>query len=166
MNAALLSSVKMDWQTPDKLLDVVRNVAPIGLDPCTVIENPTGALYVCAHDCGMDGLTYDWITLCSADQIIYVNPPYGRALASWVTKCRAEAREGANVILLCPARTDTRWFPWDASRICFLKGRLTFKGAPAPAPFPSAVALWTYSFDIRDRFVSEFSAFGTVVIPR
>ena len=35
-SGTLHSSVKQDWQTPDDVLDVVRQVGPIGLDPCTV----------------------------------------------------------------------------------------------------------------------------------
>lgn len=53
--------------------------------------------------------------------------------------------------LLLPARTDTQvfhhfiydrqrndWHPW-VRRVQFLEGRLTFKGAPNPAPFPSMI---------------------------
>lgn len=41
IGGAVMSSQRHDWQTPDAILDAVRKVAPIGLDPCTVASNPT-----------------------------------------------------------------------------------------------------------------------------
>lgn len=35
----------MDWQTPDPVLELVRAVAPIGLDPCGAPSNPTKARF-------------------------------------------------------------------------------------------------------------------------
>ena len=43
MNPALNSSVKMDWCTPDALLELVRQVGPIIFDPCTTDDNPVVA---------------------------------------------------------------------------------------------------------------------------
>jgi hypothetical protein len=34
INKALYSSKKEDWRTPKEVLDVVREVGPIDLDPC------------------------------------------------------------------------------------------------------------------------------------
>jgi phage N-6-adenine-methyltransferase len=143
MNPALNSSVKMDWQTPDSLLDLVRQVGPIDLDPCTVMENPTRAKFFCTPE--NDGLSKPWTEM--ARGLIYVNPPYGRELPEWVAKCVAEAEARAEIVLLTPARPDTRWFQTAASRtgtatVLFWKGRIKFRGAPASAPFPSAIFYW------------------------
>jgi hypothetical protein len=155
MDPALNSSVKMDWQTPDSLLELVRRaLGYIGLDPCTVRDNPTDAHAICSPEVGLDGLTTVWAG-CGP---VYVNPPYGRELPKWVAKCVEEAGKGAEIVLLVPARPDTRWFqnayklapapngnhgaPWTPPTILFWKGRLKFKGAPASAPFPSALFYW------------------------
>lgn len=47
--APLMSSAKDDWQTPAEVLELVRKVGPIVLDPCTTVDNPTGAALIC-HD--------------------------------------------------------------------------------------------------------------------
>ncbi len=141
MNKALNSSVKMDWQTPENVLELVRKVGPIGLDPCTTRENPTGALALCSPDVGLDGLKLQWAGN-SFGALVYVNPPYGRALGAWVDKCIQEAKLGAEIILLVPSRTDTRWWHKaanEATCCAFWKGRMTFKGAPSTAPFPTCL---------------------------
>jgi hypothetical protein len=74
-----------------------------------------------------------------------MNPPYGRAIGTWVRKAREEALKGVKVVSLLPARTDTAWWHDDVMRaqeIRLLRGRLTFVGAPSPAPFPSAVVIF------------------------
>ena len=157
MNAALLSSVKMDWQTPDNVLDLVRQVGPIALDPCTTDDNPTKALAY--YTPATDGLSQSWT---DSNGIVYVNPPYGRALPLWLDKCWHEADAGAEVLALVPARTDTTWWQSNVlgASICFWRGRLRFKGAPHPAPFPSALLYWGY----RDsQFRKVFEGFGWTV---
>lgn len=160
--APLMSSARGDWQTPDCVLERVRRVAPIGLDPCTVESNPTGAwsTYTPEIDALKPGVLW-WLPDDAG--LIYCNPPYGRGIGAWVDKCR-EAAAGETVIALLPARTDTRWFPWDADAICFWRGRLTFRGAPAPAPFPSAVVYWGTEANML-RFGRAFYDAGKIVYP-
>nr|UVN04816.1 MAG: dNA N-6-adenine-methyltransferase [Bacteriophage sp.] len=76
-------------------------------------------------------------------ETVFCNPPYGRAIADWVRKCSMEAsRENTTVVMLIPARTDTRWFHdyiLNRAEIHFIKGRLRFEtdgipGGPAPSP--------------------------------
>lgn len=128
------------WQTPDNVLQLVRQVGPIVLDPCTTKLNPTGAQYiVTVVD---DGLLGNW----DLGGLVYVNPPYS-AVRAWMACCREEAHVGAEIIALVPARTDTRWFqdncaPPLSSAVCFWRGRLKFVGAPQSAPFPSALVYW------------------------
>jgi site-specific DNA-methyltransferase (adenine-specific) len=74
-----------------------------------------------------------------------MNPPYGRTIAAWVAKAHHESLRGATVVGLLPARTDATWWQdhvMKAPEIRLLRGRLTFVGAGAPAPFPSAVAIF------------------------
>ena len=76
----------------------------------------------------------------------WCNPPYGRELPKWIEKCAKEAeRNGATVVMLIPARTDTKAFHdhiYGKAEIRFLKGRLKFKGAKNGAPFPSMVVVF------------------------
>jgi phage N-6-adenine-methyltransferase len=162
--APLMSSTKMDWQTPDVVLDLVRRVGPIMLDPCTTVDNPVGAKgwY---HLPGLDGLALAWPAFSGSFDgvgLIYVNPPYGRSLPAWIKKCAEAASNGAEIIALVPARTDTRWFrqvAWSSDAICFWYGRITFVAAPNAAPFPSAVVYWG---ERRKRFVEAFRNWGWI----
>ena len=142
--ATLHSSERHDWQTPECVLERVRRVAPIAIDPCTSASNPTGAER--AFTVEEDGLAQSWgLHLLGLDGLVYVNPPYGRELPKWVNKSWSEALEGVEVVLLAPARTDTKWFARASSSAnarAFWRGRLTFVGAPHPAPFPSALWYW------------------------
>ena len=74
-----------------------------------------------------------------------MNPPYGKTITSWVAKACNEAKKGATVVCLLPARTDTRWwhrYCMNASKIYFIKGRLKFGSSQNAAPFPSAVVVF------------------------
>lgn len=136
-----------NWQSPDEVLARVRKVGWIELDPCTTKGNPTNATsHVWAPD--GDGLAFSWVDHLRAlpgrgiSGVVYVNAPYSQQ-ATWAAKVAAEARAGCQIISLVAARPDTRWWRrmvWDtASAVCFWSGRLTFKGAPSVAPFPSAL---------------------------
>jgi hypothetical protein len=68
-------------------------------------------------------------------------------LPYWVAKAAREVERGsaAVVLVLMPARTDTRyWHMYVAGRasIFFLRGRLRFDEEGTPAPFPSALVVW------------------------
>ena len=74
-----------------------------------------------------------------------MNPPYGRAIESWVRKAYQSSLAGVTVVYLLPARTDTTWWHRNVARaaeVRFLKGRLRFGGAEHSAPFPSAVVVF------------------------
>lgn len=132
LNDSLLSSVKHDWCTPPLVLDRVRRVGPIALDPCTSPANPCGA----EASYSLHGLSLPWWGLA------FVNPPYGRELVKWADKVVEEAARGIEIIMLVPSRTDTRWWghAFEAAQACALwRGRITFVGAPSAAPFPSCL---------------------------
>jgi len=159
MNPALLSSDRMDWQTPENVLALVREFAggQIALDPCTTVDNPTGALrWLTPVE---DGLSALW----HGQGLAFVNPPYGRELRSWARKMQGEGRFSSRAIIgLVPARTDTVWWQahiTSASAICFWRGRIRFRGAPASAPFPSALPYW--GPNVR-RFREVFGPYGWI----
>lgn len=76
----------------------------------------------------------------------FANPPYGKAILEALNKAAQEQARGAYSVFLLPARTDTKWFHEFvmnyASSIRFIRGRLTFEGNPAPAPFPSMLVIF------------------------
>lgn len=156
MTSARTNTGRDDWQTPECVLERVRRVGPIDIDPCTSADNPAGAAryYTPSHD----GLAQSWY---APGGIAYVNPPYSRCL-DWIAKCAAEAERGCQIIALVPARTDTRWWQhcWTADAICFWRGRLKFVGAPASAPFPSAIVYWGRE---PEKFEAAFGDAGKVV---
>lgn len=82
---------------------------------------------------------------------VFCNPPYGRKVIEWVKKAAAEAANGATVVMLIAARTDTIAFHdyiynKPNVEIRFLKGRLKFldenNEAGDSAPFPSMVVIF------------------------
>lgn len=161
MNKSLLSSKRDSWNTPKEVLDRVRELGEIDLDPCSNEDSIVGAT---AQYVGSGGLDIDW-TDDMGDGLAYVNPPYGREIGRWVQRCAlfgtTYARE---VVALLPARPDTKWFTdaWTANALCFWRGRLRFLGAPSSAPFPSVVAYWGRH---KYRFADIFDEVGHVVFP-
>ena len=58
---------------------------------------------------------------------------------------RTNEDHGNLVVMLLPARTDTKWFHdyiYHKAEILFIKGRLKFGGCKDAAPFPSMVVIF------------------------
>ena len=76
---------------------------------------------------------------------VFCNPPYSN-IAAWVKKAYKEAtKDNTLVVLLIPARTDTRYFQeyiYHRSEIRFIKGRLKFGESKNSAPFPSMIVIF------------------------
>lgn len=154
----MLRSGRNDWRTPDEILALVRKAlgGQIDLDPCAASDFTGFALQNYAIE--DDGLDRAWWGR------VYVNPPFG-ALDEWAKKCAEEGQQGCEILLLLPARTDTRyWHQYigAAQAVCFLRGRVRFVGAPGPCPFPVAIAYWGPN---PWRFHRVFSHRGMVVVP-
>lgn len=159
MEKALLSSERMDWNTPREFLDLVRVFSCIGLDPCSNPNSIVGAATEWSLERGQDGLSASW----TGHGLVYCNPPYGRQVKEWSLKIAEEGRKGAEIIVLVPSRTDTNWMQslLRASDCClFWKGRIRFLGASASAPFPSVVF---YFGSNADRFAKIFNPYGLIV---
>lgn len=138
MNKALFSSASIEWATPQDLYDKLNDEFHFTLDPCALPANAKCAKFYTPED---DGLKQDW-----GGEIVFCNPPYGRQLGSWVRKCREENwKPNTKVVMLIPARTDTRWFHdhiYNKSEIRFIKGRLKFGDSMTSAPFPSMIVIF------------------------
>ena len=133
---ALFSSATDEWPTPIWLFDALSAEFNFTLDPCSTSDNAKCRQYFTKEH---DGLTKDW-----SRDIVFMNPPYGRKIGFWVQKAFESSMQGALVVCLLPARTDTRWWHDYVMRgeVRLLRGRLTFEGAEHPAPFPSAIAIF------------------------
>ena len=132
----LFSSLTDEWPTPQRLFDALHAEFGFTLDPCATQANAKCERFFTR---GEDGLKQDW-----SRDAVFMNPPYGRMIGQWVKKAYESARQGALVVSLLPARTDTRWWHDYVMRgeIRLLRGRLTFEGGKYPAPFPSAIVVF------------------------
>lgn len=134
MNTELHFSSRSDeWPTPQQFFDQLDAEFGFTLDPCATHENAKCARYFTQED---DGLRQDW-----SGETVFMNPPYGRTIGRWVKKAWEASRQGATVVCLVPARTDTGYWHEYCLRgeIRFVRGRLKFGLAANAAPFPSAV---------------------------
>ena len=132
------SSKTNEWSTPQDFFDELDKEFDFTLDPCATSENAKCTKYFTVED---DGLKQDW-----SNDVVFMNPPYGREIKYWVQKAYEESLKGATVVCLIPARTDTAyWHDYifgKADDIRFLRGRLKFGGSKNPAPFPSAIIIY------------------------
>jgi phage N-6-adenine-methyltransferase len=135
LNQALFSSERHDWETPDELFGQLDAEFGFDLDVCATAANTK-----CRHFFSpeMNGLNQSWRGIC------WMNPPYGSALPAWMAKAYVSSLEGATVVCLVPARTDTRWWHDFAMRgeIRLIRGRVRFGEAHSSAPFPSAIVVF------------------------
>lgn len=140
------SSASAEWATPQDFFDCLNAQYKFTLDPCATAENAKCEKFYTKEQ---DGLAQSW-----ANEVVFMNPPYGRGINKWIEKAHDSSLEGATVVCLIPARTDTAYwhkFIWDAERDTWragvrgrlLKGRLKFGDGTNAAPFPSALVIFT-----------------------
>lgn len=109
--------------TPSYVLEPIRSLlGGIELDPCTEPDNPTRAdRFYCLPQ---DGCKMSWDA-----STVFCNPPYGQARDRWVRRCLEIGSQGARVVLLIPAHTETRPFQlalWTCTAVLFVQARLRF----------------------------------------
>jgi phage N-6-adenine-methyltransferase len=132
------SSKSIDWATPLDFFERLDAEFRFTLDAAASSHNAKCSRFFSEAD---DGLAQPWKAEDGSPATVWVNPPYGRQIAAWVAKARAESWSGSTVVLLVPARTDTRWFHDDVlacrrAEVRFVRGRLKFGNATAGCPFP------------------------------
>ena len=134
MNNDLMFSSKTDlWSTPQDLFDTLNKEFRFTLDVCALSENAKCKRYYTPE---INGLLQKW------DGVCWCNPPYGRQIGKWVEKA---ATANSLVVMLLPARTDTKWFHnyiYNKAEIRFIEGRLKFGNAKNSAPFPSMIVIF------------------------
>lgn len=142
MNTNVIFSNKSDeWETPQNFFEKLNSEFHFDLDVCATHKNAKCHCYFTKQD---DGLSRPWAEDFSC---AWMNPPYGREIGKWVEKAYKESQNGAAVVCLLPARTDTKWFHeyvyHKASEIRFVCGRLKFSGAKYNAPFPCMIVVFS-----------------------
>lgn len=136
INKGMFTSTTDMWETPQEFFDKWNAIYNFDLDVCAIPENAKCEQYFTPEQ---DALQQEWKGAC------WMNPPYGREIGRWVKKAYESAtKNGATVVCLLPARTDTAWWHDYCMRgyITFIRGRLKFGGNRNSAPFPSAVVVF------------------------
>jgi phage N-6-adenine-methyltransferase len=138
------------WITPK---EIVYSLGIFDLDPCTPDEMPwpTAKTRYTKKD---DGLAQNW------HGRVWLNPPYSREAAKWLTKLA----DHGNGIALIFARTETSWFFKDiwnrANSLLFIEGRIYFhhacgKKARANAGAPSVLVAYGEENDMWLKIANE-----------
>lgn len=129
------SSKTPEWATPQDFFDALNAEFHFTLDTAATPENAKCKRYFTKES---DGLAHSW-----DNETVFCNPPYGREIGKWVKK--GSEATGGGVVMLLPARVDTRWFHsyiLGKAEIRFIRGRLKFGNSKNSAPFPSMVCIW------------------------
>lgn len=141
IDKALFSCNRTDWETPKELYRELNEEFHFTLDPASTDKNALCAKHFTKQE---DGLAQSW-----KNETVFCNPPYGRETGKWIKKSYEEAQSnGATVVMLIPARTDTKAFHdyiYGYAEIRFLRGRLHFclDGVTSSgAPFPSMLVIY------------------------
>jgi phage N-6-adenine-methyltransferase len=133
-------SAKQDWTTPQAMFDRLHSEFKFTVDLAADNLN-TKCLKFYSSD--NSALSVPWVGTG------WLNPPYGDKagkLSEWVKKAYAETRkEGCCVVMLIPARTNTRWFHdycMKAEELRFFKGRPKFGEAKHGLPQPLVLVVF------------------------
>lgn len=174
---ALFTCKDLTWATPQHVFVALDAEFGFDLDVCASEENAKCNSYFCepaacdlCHGTGKvdgldclscDGLKQAWHSFSVSRPgpvTCWMNPPYGSAIKHWIQKAYEEAQQGATVVCLIPARTDTAYwhnYVMKASEIRLVRGRLKFGNAKDSAPFPSAIVIFRFGeLDGTPRIVS------------
>ena len=137
LTSGLKATGNIVQSTPQDFFDFLNGIFRFDLDVCALPENSKCDRFFTPDT---DGLTQPWGG-------VWCNPPYGKDIINWVRKASEEYRKPycRFVVMLLPARTDTKWFqqyvlPY--AWLWFVDGRLRFGGSQTSAPFPSVVAVY------------------------
>lgn len=142
----MFSSNSQDWETPQFIFDRLDEEFDFQLDAAASPLNHKVKSYLTKEQ---NALLIPWYGR------VFVNPPYGRYITGKFVKKAYEETLAGNaelVVLLLPARTDTKWFHdyiWGRAvelsvEIRFIKGRVKFELSGVSgdaAPFPSMVVV-------------------------
>lgn len=92
--------------TPQAFFDALHREFSFNLDAAASAENAKCELFFGTGGIADNALEEDW---GGEGSRVWLNPPYSTA-GAFVAKAREEADKGATVVMLLPARTDTKWW--------------------------------------------------------
>ena len=133
------SSKSDEYSTPLKLFNQLNKEFNFTLDACASLENAKCDNYYTKED---NGLLQEW-----ENESVFCNPPYSD-IKLWVRKSYQEAKNNKVIVMLIPARTDTKYFHnyiYKIAEIRFIKGRISFEFEGkklGEAPFPSMIVIY------------------------
>lgn len=87
------SSKTDEWSTPQDFFDDLNKEFIFTLDPCATAQNAKVNPFYTKKD---DGLSLDW-GKCT----VFMNPPYGREIGSWVKKASDSWLGGGLLWFVC-----------------------------------------------------------------
>jgi len=167
----MFSSEFTDWETPDDLFQKLNEEFKFTTDVCASLENSKCKAYINPKQnmlvSSWNGTA--WMNppynkpekpckdICSKKKCVtrgFHRKEYLPGQIDFVDRARSMAlRNQATTVCLLPVRTDTElWhkYIWDEEKnslrdyvsVRFIKGRLKFKQAKDPAPFPSMIVIF------------------------
>lgn len=95
ITSGLMSSISMEWATPQDLFDELNAEFGFTLDACANALNHKVSNYYTVEQ---DGLAQTW------SGIVWMNPPYGRVISDWMQKAYESSRGGGNSCLPCASQ--------------------------------------------------------------
>lgn len=114
------------WRTPEWLFAALNEEFHFVLDAAASEKNHLCDQYFTADD---NALKQDWDKITCGRGSVFCNPPYSRGNKEpFIEKAYREAMSGVVSVLVLPAQTSEKWFPWSrANEIRFIKnGRVSF----------------------------------------
>ena len=133
------ASAKQDWETPEELFAPLRSEFCFTLDAAASVHNAKVQPFLSSEQ---DAMVTAW-----GKQVCWLNPPFGKGypLSRWVSKAQSESLNGATVVMLIPARTNTNWFHdvcLKFGEVRFVRGRPKFSGSTHGLPQPLCIVIF------------------------
>jgi phage N-6-adenine-methyltransferase len=147
------NSVKQDWTTPQSLFNKINLEFNFEWDLAASETNAKCSKFFTKEQ---DGLKQIW------DGVCWLNPPYGdksSKMVDWIKKAYNDSKNNdkLTVVMLIPARTNTKWFHeycMKAAELKFILGRPKFGDSKHGLPQPLVLVVFKNSND------TKFSSFS------
>lgn len=132
---AATTGSRSDWETPQPFFDWQHSLWQFDIDAAANEANhKLPRWFGPGSEVSESAFNIRW---SEHGRNFWVNPPYGRGLVDWIILFEQQSREGARIVALLPANTDTQWWMQcvrTAHEITLLVPRIGFwrDGKPQP----------------------------------
>jgi phage N-6-adenine-methyltransferase len=129
-------------ETPDALYAVANEEFNFTLDAAALPENTKHPNFISPEE---DSIAADWVKRSNGGAV-WLNPPYGNFIGTFMEKAYKESQRGITVVVLTFVRSDTEW--WDewvgnkAHEVRNIVGRVKFVGKDNGGFFPSCLIIY------------------------